>query len=267
MRQATLAFLAAVTLLAAAAAPDTASVTDTASVADTTLVTGATLVFNRANAQYASGDYEQALALYNSLSVINPDLEYNRAAAYLKAGKPGKAALHFNRALRLRPGDGDTLLNLAYIRSVKADREPQEQSGVLGGFARRLVDTPPLGPLACGALAFYYLAAMIGVALMFDFGLGGRRALIRAAAVSAALALLLTAMTAVRINDRERADRAVAVAETVDAYAAPSADAEKVFTFHEGTEAALGRVEGNYVFVTLSTGYSGWADRAGLERI
>ena len=45
--------------------------------------------YNEANHLYAEKEYEAAVELYDSIDIKNPDLEYNRAAAYIKTGKSG----------------------------------------------------------------------------------------------------------------------------------------------------------------------------------
>lgn len=224
-------------------------------------------VYNEANGLYQSGEHGKALELYNSIDVANPDLEYNRAAAYFKAGELGKAVVHFNRALRLRPGDEDAIASLEHIRSVKIDRESREEPLAVERFASSIVNRFSLGAMTWSAIVLYLMSAALACGAMLAGAEVSRRRRVRAMAGTLALLALIASATAYRIVQFERTDVAVAVADAVDALAAPSDDSDKVFTFHEGTEVNIGRVEGDFVLVTLPNGVSGWADRTGLERI
>ena len=65
-----------------------------------------TQLFADANAAYLSGDVSRAVAAWEALvseGVAATELETNLGAAYLRQGKRGLAALHFERALFLDP--------------------------------------------------------------------------------------------------------------------------------------------------------------------
>jgi len=223
--------------------------------------------YNKANALYAKGDYQSALELYNSLNIANPDLEYNRAAAYLKTGDIGRATLHFQRSLRLRPGDEDTIANLKYISSIKPDREPPPRPGVAGWIMTSVINQAPLHVMTWIWLGLYIACALAGFALLVFFDKPWIGTLVKPMVATVAFAIFWSAAVGIRIYQFERRDRAVAVADEIYAHTGPSKETEKAFTFHGGAVVKLGRVNGSWVFITLSSGYSGWVPRSGLERI
>lgn len=224
-------------------------------------------IYNEGNAKYKAGDYEGALALYNSISAVNPDLEYNRGAAYLKTGRLGKATVHFHRALKLRPGDKDSQASLEYIRSVKADREKQERSGVLERMIVEFRRMFSVNALFGATLAFLYLTSV--VAALFFLGENPARGRLMAIFLAAltVMTIMSGVVTAVVASYAESRDIAVAVEKSVDAFAEPSDKSDKLFTFHEATTCRLGRSEGQYVFVALESGISGWVESAKLDTI
>lgn len=224
--------------------------------------------YNEGNRKYRDGDYEGALALYDSITTVNPGLEYNRGAAHLKAGRLGKAAVHFRRALKLQPGDTDTQASLDYINSIKTDREKLQKQGALEEVFAAVYAQLSVDGLAWVTLALYYLAgASATLLLLNNRGLVMRRRLAIACAVFAAFTIVSGSALAVMASGMESHDMAVAVDKTVDALAEPSEKSDKLFTFHEGSVCRLGRREGKYVFVTLASGISGWAAAAKLEII
>lgn len=227
--------------------------------------TGPAETYNEGNKKYRDGDYETALELYNSITTVNPDLEYNRGAAYLKTGRLGMAAVHFRRALKLAPGDKDAQSSLDYINSVKPDREKLQKPGALVEFFTDIQGLASVDGLTWVTLALYYLAGASATLLLLNRGGIMRRRLAVSCAVFAALTIAAGASLAVMASQMKSHDMAVAVDKTVDALAEPSDKSDKLFTFHEATACRLGRREGKYVFVTLASGISGWVEIAKLE--
>ena len=224
-------------------------------------------IYNEGNGKYKAGDYEGALALYNSITTVNPDLEYNRGAAYLKTGRLGKAAVHFRRALNLESGDKDTQSSLDYINSVKADREKISKPGAVEKLFAGVYGQLSVDGLAWVTLALFYLAGASVAILLLARDLAMRKRLVMACAVFAALTMVSGSALALMAIELKSRDMAVAVDKTVDALAEPSDKSEKLFTFHEGSACRLGRSEGKYVFITLESGMSGWVEAAKLEVI
>ncbi|MBF0291506.1 MAG: tetratricopeptide repeat protein [Nitrospinae bacterium] len=221
-------------------------------------------IYNEGNKKYRDGDYEGALAVYDSITTLNPDLEYNRGAAQLKAGRLGKAAVHFRRALKLAPGDKDAQASLDYINSVKPDREKIQKPGALTEFFQDIRSLVSVDALAWMTLALYYLAGGAIALLLLSGGSAIRKRIAIACAVFAALTIVSGSALAVMAIGMESHDMAVAVDKTVDAMSEPSEKSDKLFTFHEATACRLGRMEGKYVFVTLESGISGWVESAKL---
>ena len=221
--------------------------------------------YNRANNLFARGEYTEALKLYGSIQTLNPDVEYNLGATHLKLGSLGKATLHFKRALRLAPGGEDARFNLRYIAGMKADRETEPEKGTSEKTLDWILSIGSATDVAWLALGLY-LAAMgtaIGITLQRSAGRGWMAAL-ALLSIGALAAGGLTWARASRLHD---ASEAVVMAAEAPVYQDPSTKGAPVFTLHEATIVRMGRVEGNYVFATLSSGHSGWMDRAGLERI
>jgi tetratricopeptide (TPR) repeat protein len=223
--------------------------------------------YNEGNRKYRVGDYEGALALYGSITTVNPSLEYNRGAAQIKAGRLGKAAVHFRRALKLAPGDTDAQASLDYINSIKPDREKLQKPGVLDQLLSDVIGQLSVDVLAWATLGLYYLAGVTAALLLLSKRPGLRRRLAMACSVFAALTIVSGSALAVMTADMGSHDMAVAVDKTVDALAEPSEKSDKLFMFHEATACRLGRREGKYVFVTLASGISGWVEAGKLEII
>jgi tetratricopeptide (TPR) repeat protein len=99
-------------------------------------------LFADANAAYLSGDVSRAIAAWEALiseGIVSTELETNLGAGYLRQGKRGLAALHFERALFLEPGDDDARADLVALRRGNVDRlEGDLDDGEAEAMARLL---------------------------------------------------------------------------------------------------------------------------------
>lgn len=86
--------------------------------------------FAAANERLLSGDVKGSVALYEHLladGVRNEDLFFNLGNAYAESGDLVQAALSYERALKVTPGDDDARANLQLVRA-KLHRERGEEA-------------------------------------------------------------------------------------------------------------------------------------------
>lgn len=235
--------------------------------ASTAMAETVTDIYNKANRLYADGDFAGALALYDTINVANPDLEYNKGCAYFKTGKIGPAVVHLSRALRYRPNDEDAMSNLEYVNGVKQDRERMDKPpAIISGLAV-VINTLSLTVMSWIGITFYLTASLAGLGLTVSVDETNKKRFKTALIALSVVTVIWGTATGYRVYEFERNDRAVAVAPVVDAYSAPSEASDRVFTFHEGTVVTINRVAGDYALVTLSSGLNGWTLLSRLERI
>jgi tetratricopeptide (TPR) repeat protein len=75
--------------------------------------------FSKANNAFWNGDYAKAAELYEKIEDLGARdavLSYNLGTAYARLGKLGMAVRHYERALRLDPGNSDAMHNLSVLR-------------------------------------------------------------------------------------------------------------------------------------------------------
>ncbi len=116
-----------------------------------------------ANAAYLSGDLPRAIVSYEALvaeGITSPELETNLGAAYLRQGRRGPAALHFERALFLDSSDDDARADLVEVRRGNVDRlEGESEEGGTETLARVLAPLP--GATAAVLFVALWLAAWV----------------------------------------------------------------------------------------------------------
>src|SRR5207302_5004375 len=110
-----------------------------------------------------SGDLARAIASYEALvaeGVTSAELETNLGAAYLRQGRRGQAALHFERALFLDPGDDDARADLLEVRRGNVDKlEGESEEGGTETLAR--IHAPLPGGTAASLLVAFWCIAWV----------------------------------------------------------------------------------------------------------
>jgi tetratricopeptide (TPR) repeat protein len=231
------------------------------------LPSGVTQLFADANAAYLSGDLARAIAAYEALvaeGVASPELETNLGAAYLRQGKRGLAALHFERALFLDPGDDDARTDLAEVRRGNVDRlEGESEEGGTETVARLLAPLP--GAAAAILFVLSWVAAWVLVGLHI---FRRERRLSAFASAAFGLALLAAALTWAAALGRGLAlQRAVVVAQAAPAREGPGEKSASHFEVHEGTTVRLEDEEGQYRRIKLANGLTGWVPSGAVELV
>jgi tetratricopeptide (TPR) repeat protein len=228
---------------------------------------GVLQLFADANTAYLSGDVARAIAAYEALEaegIASPELETNLGAAYLRQGKRGMAALHFERALFLDPGDDDARADLTEVRRGNVDRlEGESEEGGTETLARVLAPLP--GGVAAVLLVALWTAAwvLLGVRMYRpELRLG-------AFAVGAfALAFLAAGVTYGAALGRDLAlQRAVVVAQAVPSREGPGEKSVSHFEIHEGTTVRIEDEDGQFRRIKLANGLTGWVPSSAVELV
>lgn len=225
--------------------------------------------FDRGNAAYGRGEFADAADAYRSLiglGVQDPRVDYNLGNAELKLGRLGPAILHYERALRLVPGDVDVRANLDFARSQILDRVPVPEVSGPVRLTRGLQDR--FGSDG-QAIVFLVLAwCMIGLLTWCASRPGGWTPAAGWVLAFLGLAASLTGAswyaTFVRI---EATPRAVVMQAAVDVLAGPADSNAAVFTVHEGTTVEVRSEREDWLQVSLPSGLNGWVRRDAVGRV
>lgn len=232
------------------------------------LAADAPQLFSDANAAYLSGDLARAIASYEALvaeGMTSSELETNLGAAYLRQGKRGLAALHFERALFLDPGDDDARADLLEVGRGNVDKlEGESEEGGTETLARILAPLP--GGTAAALLLTFWCAGWVLLGLRIFRPDLSWSAL--AAGIAFALALGAAGITWGAATGRKMAlQRAVVVAQSVPAREGPAEKSGSHFEVHEGTTVRVEDEEGDYRRVKLANGLTGWVPSSAVELV
>jgi hypothetical protein len=218
---------------------------------------GAAEGFLDGNRRYADNDFAGAAEAYETvlgLGVTAPALEYNLGNAYLKAGRPGPAVLHYRRALKLDPSFDAARANLAYVRASAQDVVAEESGGTRWNWVRGF----RLGPETAAGGVF---AAFVGFLLVAALRLSWWRGRVGAALLQGALGagvLLLAAALLFEWTELEGTREGVVVVSEVDVRSGPAETYTVSFKLHEGTEVEVIRTRSGWQEIKVSDRLQGW---------
>jgi tetratricopeptide (TPR) repeat protein len=229
----------------------------------------ATRVFERANALYASGSYDEAAALYEGIAAggfTNADVYYNLGNASFKSGRVGRAVLAYERALRLEPGHEDAATNLAFVRERLADRQTTAAESAFGEALDRAYRRLPSTTVAVLASVIYFGLALAFIVAILRGGFGPWTA--RAAWILGVALLVTAAAAAVKVHATRSSRDAVVLEREVAARTGPGNDFVIEFKLHEGTTVRVREVRGDWVRAAVAgTDLEGWLPGAAVEAV
>ncbi|MCD6308317.1 MAG: tetratricopeptide repeat protein [Candidatus Latescibacteria bacterium] len=223
--------------------------------------------YNEAGALYSDGRFTEALALYEELvesGIENPDLYYNASNAAYRTNDLGKAILYLERAKKLAPSDEDIAANLAFLNSVKEDREPPESNAV-AAFITKLYDGINVNDAALWSALSFALSLLCATAALFT--LSWKRLVL--VTMSIALGFCFAAATGIQLQKLHHASttvEAVVMNDEAPAYSGPGAENTHIFTIHEGMKVVIERSQEGWSLIRLRSGVGGWI-RSGLMEV
>jgi hypothetical protein len=202
------------------------------------------------------GDADAAMDAYGSLiddGVDTAGIRYNLGTLALRAGDPGRAALHLLAASKLAPQDEDVAFNLDLARQMRVD-QVMDVEGTGPSLGQRVLLLSPR--LLEGAHLVFALLGFLGLAF-FPFSPRGRRILALAAILCGTLAVLIGGLAHLRQTEVER-KWAVILAEETAARDGPSTRAATSFSAHAGLFGEVIDMRDNMIRVRLENGVDAW---------
>ncbi|MCX7732348.1 MAG: tetratricopeptide repeat protein [candidate division WOR-3 bacterium] len=219
--------------------------------------------FQRANAAYEAGRFDEAVRLYDStlLGAQSPTVYYNRGNAHFRANRVGLAIADYLRAWRLAPRDPDINFNLNFARQFRVDRNPNPE-GIWSRFVRAIftVFNPPVTRVIT-ALIFFLSALFLA-----GYFLRHRSALL-------IIGLVLTVLFLFGLGSvwywRGATDRNLAVVVVPEAIvrAGPGSEYREIAAVHDGLEVKIIEHRPEWVLIQIPGGLGGWIERSALERV
>ena len=227
-----------------------------------------TTLFAQANANYAEGNYTEAVQQYQEVLAEQPSAEvyYNLGNAYFKQGELSQSILAYERALRLKPTMKDAKHNLQFAQTRIVDNIPDTQSFFLSSWLKTVRNS-----LNQQAWIIFSISLFVFALVGFFFFAFSRTIWLRKTAFYTSLVALLISICAcanagsLHKRDSLRAE-AIITQGIVNAKASPDRSGTDLFTIHEGTKVRITDVIGDWCCIHVGNNI-GWIQLAHLERI
>jgi hypothetical protein len=226
--------------------------------------------FEKGNALYQKGQYEQAIQAYESVldsRQQSADLYFNLGNCYYKLNKVAPSIYNYEKALVLAPEDADISNNLKFAQKLTID-EVKEVPKV--GFAKLLHDFTGMfhfntwawisvvfGSLFLGFFIGYYFSLAAVLKRIFFFGM-----------FVWVLFLLVSVGAAIFEKNHFVTDRpAIVFAEVTEVKSEPQKASPTTFILHEGTKVFVEEVLGKWKKIQLTDGTEGWIESEAIKEV
>ncbi|WP_163409975.1 tetratricopeptide repeat protein [Flavobacterium ajazii] len=227
--------------------------------------------FEKGNALYQKGQYQQAAQVYESIvkedKQHSAELYFNLGNCYYKLNKVALSIYNYEKALVLKPHDPETLNNLKFAKKLTID-EIKEVPKV--GFAKLIQNFTGIFNYNTWAwisvgIAFAFLLSFIGY-YFSQLTLSKRIYFI--GMIVLLFALLLSASAGMSEKGHYDNDRpAIVFAEMTEVRSEPQKAASGIFLLHEGAKVYVTESLENWKKIELTDGTEGWIDASAIKEV
>jgi tetratricopeptide (TPR) repeat protein len=217
-----------------------------------------------AETAYSAEQYDKAAEIYESLlkNYGNSfELFYNLGNAYYKAGKIASAVLNYERALLIKPGDGDIRFNLEMAKQRTVDKIEPKNEFFLTEWFRSVQNV--IGVDLWATVGIFCFVMFIVCLVLFFFSKWMR---LRKIGFYFGILLFIAVIFAnvfAYNQKKELIDRrgAIVFTPTVTVKSSPDNSGTDLFVIHEGTKVFIKSSIGDWNEISLEDGSVGWIQK------
>jgi tetratricopeptide (TPR) repeat protein len=220
-------------------------------------------IFENANLAAARGDYQSAVSDYTRLvdaGVRDPDVFFNLGTAFAQAGDYPRAILNYERALSLRPNDGETQSNLRNAERLLEERRA-EAEGEATIQRRSSVGDALYGSFTEDVLAYLLLVANLCFFGCLTWAWQSRRrsaGLVAAIVLAGAILAFAALGMGVRVGMLRDGPRAIALEDHVSLRDGPDEQARVRGEARGGDRVEVIGADRDFLKLRTVSGLEGW---------
>ncbi len=223
-----------------------------------------------ADAEYAKGNYQQAIKDYEELlkNGVSAELYYNLGKAYYRTDNITYAILNYERARELSPGDADVRFNLQLARSKTIDKITPESEMFFVTWYKSIVNMTSVDRWARLAIISIILTLFLVLLYLFSNRMLLRKVGFFGAVVFFVVFVLANLFAYQQKQQFSSNQSAIIIAPSVNIKKTPDAAAKNSFVLHEGTRV---EITDNSLLdwkgIKLADGREGWIATKQIEVI
>ncbi|MFA6727181.1 MAG: tetratricopeptide repeat protein [Prevotella sp.] len=223
-----------------------------------------------ADADYAKGNYQQAIKEYQQLlkEGVSAALYYNLGNAYYRSDNIPQAVLAYERAHLIQPGDKDIRFNLDFARSKTIDKITPQGEVFFVSWYKELVNFTSVDRWAHIAIGALCLALILVLAYLFGKNLILRKVGFFGACVSVVVFLLCNLFAFQQKSDLMHRTGAIVISPSISVKKTPAKNGVEAFVIHEGTRVEItDKTMEQWRGIKLADGREGWLRTNQIEGI
>jgi len=217
-----------------------------------------------AESAYAAEQYDIAIEMYESLLKnygASGELYYNLGNAYYKSGKTAHAILNYERAILIKPGDGDIRFNLELARQQIVDKIEPLQEFFLKKWIRALQNLIGVDLWATIGLVGFVLFILCLTLYFFSKWMYLKKVGFYFGILLFVTVIIANIFASNQKKELENRNAAIVFAPTVTAKSSPDNSGTDLFVLHEGTKVFIRNSVGDWKEIRLEDGNIGWINK------
>ncbi len=227
-------------------------------------------IFAEGNKAYQQKEFGKAIEIYEQLLASgwrSAELEYNLGNAWYRSDSPGRAVLHYERALLQSPDHVETHRNLDFLRSkIKNEIEPLPPFFLSKWWESAKMALPPT-KMGIVAMVLWWL----GFGALAFWALGKSRAQKKWGLIAGigllVLSLLPFSLGLSRAGFEKNTRLAILIQKSAILRIAPDETSQEIQTLQEGVKMEQVENLDGWWQVRLENGELGWLPEAVMEQI
>ena len=218
-------------------------------------------LFSEANKLYKTEQYQAAIDLYKTIEsehMISSDVYYNLGNSYYKLNKVGPAIFYYEKALQLNPDNEDVKNNMVFAKRLALDNIKPLPKTVWQKINENYLQLLTYNEWAIVVVLFSFAAGLLFLLYYFNNSSSKKR-LFFVTSLFAFMGLLVNlTITYNQYNFARNTKEAIVFSAESTIRNAPTFNAEKVFTLHEGTKVFVLDAVDNWKKIKIADGKLGW---------
>lgn len=226
--------------------------------------------FETGNDLYQKGKYQEALNAYES--VVNnhkqsAELFYNLGNCYYKLNKVAPAIYNYEKALVLKPNDGDVLNNLKFAQKRTIDEIKVIPKVGFGKLLRDFTGIYHYNTWGWISIGFSVLFLLSFIGYYFSQITVSKRIFFFSMFVFVIMLMISVASAIFEKSHFENEKPAIIFVEMTDVRSEPQKMASTVVVLHEGTKVYVEEAVVGWKKVQLTDGTEGWIESKSIKEV
>lgn len=226
--------------------------------------------FNDANNLYQSGNYENALKIYEEIvnsGANNFETFFNLGNTYYRLNKIPDAIYYYEKARKLQPGDEDVNFNIRIANLKTVDKIDEKETIFFVAWFDTIIETMSSVGWSKFFIIFQWLAVALFVIYLFTKSLFLQKYSFFGFLTVLAVSIVFLLFSYIQYDKETNTRNAIIFTPNVYVKNAPDPTSTDLFILHEGTKIEIMDAVNDWYKIKLSNGDIGWMLKSTLKEI